>query len=208
MPRSKSYLILLFGLLWSFSSMAKYPTKDIIDLRTKGYRLRFVDTSISFRLQKEALSMALKENKMEEAVIGYALLSFTYRKDYQIKASSDYADSAYFLALKIKSISSLAYGNLAVGYMKNALKQPSEAIAYLHNAYAYFAKLKNYSMLSKVCYGIAESLMFTKGADYYIDLSLKYAGLSGNMDDIIMARQFYAYVHFNIFPLHGLQSKF
>lgn len=178
--------------------MAKDSQQSISNLRLKGYRLRFVDTGVSVRMQREALNMAVRENNMEEVVVGYTMLSFTYAKDYQVKAASDCADSAYFLATKVRGDNALAYGNLAVGYMKNVLKQPSEALSYLHIAYVYFTKLKNYSMLSKVCYTIAGSLKFAKGSDYYADLSLKYARLSGDMDDIVTARQFYAYLHFNI----------
>ncbi|WP_312333325.1 sensor histidine kinase [Sphingobacterium sp.] len=184
-----SILILMFILLCTMKVSAQ-KQNQVEKMATKGYAMRFSDTIASLHIQKEALSLAKKNNSRIDEAICYAYLAMTYRRLLQLKEFTRYAEQSYRIANTTVDKRAIAYSNWAMGLLRSYIDDKAGAVDYMLKAYGLFVQLNEYSYCAKI--GADVSYLFYPGAEVnvrkYADEALRFAEKSNDPESILHAR--------------------
>lgn len=184
----------LLLICWSKQAAAQ----NIDSLRSSGFNERYIHFGNSVTLQKKALQSARSGKKQDQVVISYCFLAATYSINNNITEVAAYADSAFYLSIRLRTPLALGYGNFAKGLMYRELEQTKEAIPYLYKAYSYFSQIGDDLMLSSVATVISQSFAETNliRAQEMAVRALDHAAASGKIELKVNARVQYAYVYY------------
>lgn len=187
-------VMFIWFFFFSFFSINSYSQKTVaehlIEQSTYAYNLRFADTTASIALQQSVIKKAKEKKLGEVQVIGYANLALTYRRLLHVKEFASNAEISFELSKKIKTLRSIAYGNMVKGMLHSYFDENTKALNYMLIAYDAFEKINNNEycarIASEVSYMFADHLQ--EKAHQYALMAYKHALKSGKPESILFAR--------------------
>jgi len=199
----KLLLSLLFSFLWATSIQAQ-NISAVEKMAAKGYAKRFSDTVACLKIQQQALQLAIKNKSKEDEIISYAYMAMTQRRLLHLKDFLHYADTAYFLAQKVKNVRAKAHAAAAMGSLKSYIDDKPQALNYLLDSYKLFSKIKAHDQCAKIASDI--SYLFSPASptkvEKYAREALNHAEKSGDPES-----QMYARLAFGSFLTDNIETE-